>query len=126
MLLLVHPDDTHFTHRFPYRMYTSVTSAVAAGASLLFGRLQSSQHQWGKEPFLTLGASSYLAIALQFLVLPEGSSWNRWTLLLVYIFLGLGRSIYEGMYPTNWQPVFSLCCHSFLLELYPICLRHNS
>ena len=95
-------------------MYTSVTSAVAAGASLLFGRLQSSKHQWGKEPFLTLGASSYLAIALQFLALPDGSSWNRWTLLLVYIFLGLGRSIYEGMCPLSWYSSFFvfISCHS--------------
>jgi len=79
--------------------YTAITSTVAAVASLVFGRLQSSHGTWfhcGKEQVLTMGALSYLIISLQFLIFPDGSDWNRLTLLSVYTFLGVGRATYEG------------------------------
>ncbi len=79
-------------------LYTSVTSLVAAGASLLFGWLESthSRVHTGKAMVLTIGASSYLAIALQFLAYPDGSNWNKITLLSIYTLLGIGRATFEG------------------------------
>ncbi|KAL7525896.1 hypothetical protein ACHAXR_002984 [Thalassiosira sp. AJA248-18] len=79
-------------------LFTAVTSMVAAGASLLFGFLESSRGgvHYGKESVLTIGILSYLVIALYFLALPNGSDWNRATLLSVYSLLGIGRATYEG------------------------------
>lgn len=79
-------------------LYTAVTSTVAAGGSLLFGTLQSSDAivHVGKEPTMTAGASCYLIIACQFAVFPDGSTWTRTSLLMVYVLLGLGRATFEG------------------------------
>lgn len=83
-------------------LYTAVTSMVAALASLAFGRLLSSREgrprcgTFGKEGVLSVGASSYLAIASAFLAFPDGDDWNRATLLGVYVLLGVGRATYEG------------------------------
>mmetsp|Transcript_34553 Transcript_34553/g.56513 ORF Transcript_34553/g.56513 Transcript_34553/m.56513 type:complete len:241 (+) Transcript_34553:344-1066(+) len=78
---------------------TAITSMVAAVASLLFGRLQSSHGSrlhCGKELVLTIGALSYLVIVLQFIAFPNGSDWNRLTLIYIYTLLGVGRATYEG------------------------------
>ena len=90
--VLVDPNSTYVG------LYTAIISATAAGASLLFGRLQSSTNTYscGKEPILTIGALSYLLIALQFLAFPDGSNWTKITLINVYILLGIGRATYEG------------------------------
>ena len=83
-------------------LYTAVTSLVAALASFVFGRLQSSSSRsgghirCGKVVVLTIGALSYLVIAIQFLAFPGGKYWNRTTLLFLYILLGVGRATYEG------------------------------
>lgn len=79
-------------------LFTAVTSIVAAGASLLFGVLQSSRDRFhcGKGPVMTIGALSYLTIALQFVAFPDGSDWNSISLLAVYILLGVGRATFEG------------------------------
>jgi hypothetical protein len=82
-------------------LYTAITSLVAALASFVFGRLQSSSSQsgrirCGKVVVLTIGALSYLVIAIQFLAFPGGQNWNRTTLLFLYILLGVGRATYEG------------------------------
>ena len=79
-------------------LYTAITSSVAAVASLLFGILESSHNQLhcGKGLVLTIGASSYLIIAVQFLIFPDGDDWNRVTLLSIYTLLGVGRATYEG------------------------------
>ena len=91
--VLVDPNSTYVG------LYTAITSTVAAGASLLFGRLESihnSRFHCGKETVLTIGAISYFLIALQFLAFPDGSYWNRITLISIYVLLGIGRSTYEG------------------------------
>eukprot|EP00579_Thalassiosira_antarctica_P027833 CAMPEP_0202028392 /NCGR_PEP_ID=MMETSP0905-20130828/63426_1 /ASSEMBLY_ACC=CAM_ASM_000554 /TAXON_ID=420261 /ORGANISM="Thalassiosira antarctica, Strain CCMP982" /LENGTH=557 /DNA_ID=CAMNT_0048592097 /DNA_START=102 /DNA_END=1773 /DNA_ORIENTATION=+ len=80
-------------------LYTAITSMVAAVASLLFGRLQSSHGSrlhCGKELVLTIGALSYFVIALRFIAFPNGSDWNRLTLIYIYTLLGVGRATYEG------------------------------
>jgi len=79
-------------------LYTAITSMVAAGASLLFGKLEASHGRFhcGKETVLTIGALSYLSIAIQFLAFPDGTDWNRVTLLMIYMLLGVGRATYEG------------------------------
>lgn len=79
-------------------LYTAITSSVAAVLSLLFGKLESSHNHFhcGKEMVLTIGALSYLIIAMQFLVFPDGSNWTQVTLLSIYTLLGIGRATYEG------------------------------
>mmetsp|Transcript_25172 Transcript_25172/g.45357 ORF Transcript_25172/g.45357 Transcript_25172/m.45357 type:complete len:532 (+) Transcript_25172:44-1639(+) len=80
-------------------LYTAVTSTVAAVASLVFGRLESTHISClhcGKEVIMSIGASSYLVIALIFFAFPDGSNWNRASLLSVYILLGVGRATFEG------------------------------
>mmetsp|Transcript_23985 Transcript_23985/g.51771 ORF Transcript_23985/g.51771 Transcript_23985/m.51771 type:complete len:496 (-) Transcript_23985:262-1749(-) len=88
--------------------YTSTTSMVAAGASLLFGRLQSSHGRFhcGKGPVMTLGAFSYLIIALQFIAFPVDSGWSRMSLLFVYILLGVGRATFEGTLRATFADMF--------------------
>ena len=90
--VLSDPDSTYVG------LYTAMTSLVAAGASLIFGRLQSSSLRDGrprceKDAVLTIGASSYLLISLLFL---SPLHWDRATLLLIYTLLGVGRATYEG------------------------------
>jgi len=80
-------------------LFTSITSIVASVASLLFGILQSSSQTsflCGKGLIMTIGALSYLIIACQFVAFPDGNDWNRLSLLLVYVLLGVGRSTFEG------------------------------
>jgi len=101
-------------------MFTALSSSVAAVLSWAFGALDWISHSLvieqgdssirvicvkcliffepNKERILTLGAVSYLVIALLFLVFPSYVSWNFSSLLLVYILLGIGRSTYEGEY----------------------------
>jgi len=98
-------------------LYTAIISLVAAGASLFFGKLQSSHENvhCGKGVVLTIGALSYLSIAIQFLAFPDGSDWTRATLLMVYVLLGIGRATYEGtlravfadLFPNNKEGAFS-------------------
>ena len=59
-------------------LYTAVASMVAAGASLLFGILESSHGSvhLGKGLALSLGAMSYLVIGIRFIVAPDGDSWD--------------------------------------------------
>ncbi|KAL3816732.1 hypothetical protein ACHAXA_002218 [Cyclostephanos tholiformis] len=90
--VLSDPDSTYVG------LYTAMTSLVAAGASLIFGMLQSSSSRGGrsrceKDAVLTIGASSYLLISLLFL---SPLDWDRATLLLIYTLLGVGRATYEG------------------------------
>ena len=87
----------------PNSMYvglnTAMTSTIAAVSSLLFGRLESSHNRrfrMGNKWVLTVGTLSYLAIALQFIAFPDGSDWNRVTLLSTYTLFGVGRSTYEA------------------------------
>ncbi len=102
-------------------LFTAVTSLVAAAASFVFGRLQSSSSsqsgrsiRCGKGVVLTIGALSYLVIAIQFLAFPGGKHWNRTTLLFLYILLGIGRAAYEGtlravfadFFPNNEEGAF--------------------
>jgi MFS family permease len=99
-------------------MFTAVTSLVAAMLSWSFGILDWMSHTFISEPqssspkyrfikfvlrlqlskgvVLTLGAVSYLLIALLFLLFPSFSSWDFSSLMMVYILLGVGRSTYEG------------------------------
>lgn len=86
-------------------LYTSITSLVASGASLFFGRIQS-RLTYGKERVLTSGALAYLAIALQFLVFPDGNNWTAFTLMSSYILLGIGRATYEGTLRAVFADVF--------------------
>ena len=102
-------------------LFTAVTSLVAAAASFVFGRLQSSSSSQsgsctccGKVVVLTIGAVSYLVIAIQFLAFPGGKHWNRTTLLFLYFVLGIGRAAYEGtlravfadFFPNNEEGAF--------------------
>lgn len=89
-------------------LYSAVTSMVAAGASLLFGALESSHGRFhvGKRSVLTAGASSYLIVASLFLAIPTGSFWNRTTLLFVYSMLGIGRATWEGTFRAVFADFF--------------------
>ena len=105
-------------------VFTAVTSFVAAVLSWVFGTLEwltpSSTSELSspvptaesslvssfirlfqckalsKSFVLSMGAISYLIIALLFLLVPSFSSWSVPSLLLIYILLGIGRSTYEG------------------------------
>ena len=86
-------------------LYTSITSLVASGASLFFGRIQS-RFMHGKERVLTSGALAYLAISLQFIAFPDGNDWTAVTLMSSYILLGIGRATYEGTLRAVFADVF--------------------
>merc|ERR1712232_538893 len=89
-------------------LYTAITSMVAAVASLLFGRLESSHSRAhvGKGFVLTAGALSYMAVALVCLVFPNGNDWNYATLMLIYSLLGVGRATYEGTLRATFADLF--------------------
>lgn len=72
---------------------SSWVSTVAAGMSLVFGRVAP---RTGKGPILILGALCFGGVVLPFAVQPDATKYG-WTLLvLIYTLHGTGRATFEG------------------------------
>jgi MFS family permease len=74
-------------------LLVAIHGGVAAVCSLIFG-------QWsqriGKGPILILGALSFAAVAVPFLIQPNLQEWTWGLLIMVYAFQGMGRATFEG------------------------------
>uniref|UniRef100_A0A7S1ZZF6 Major facilitator superfamily (MFS) profile domain-containing protein n=1 Tax=Trieres chinensis TaxID=1514140 RepID=A0A7S1ZZF6_TRICV len=72
---------------------SSVTAIVAATMSLVFGKVA---HVFGKGTILAIGVLSFFLVAFPFILFPELENWGLISVLLIYIFQGVGRSTFEG------------------------------
>ena len=81
---------------------SSWVSAVAAGMSLVFGRLG----RLGKGPILLLGACCFLGVVFPFVVQPDASHYGWGLLILVYTFHGIGRATFEGTLKATFADYF--------------------
>lgn len=83
---------------------TSWVSAVAAGMSLLFGRLAP---HIGKGVILTIGALCFLGVVAPFLVQPDASYYGWASLIFVYTCHGIGRATFEGTLKATFADFFA-------------------
>jgi MFS family permease len=83
---------------------TSWVSAVAAGMSLVFGRLGPTL---GKGPILMLGAVCFFGVVFPFVVQPDASKYGWGLLILVYSFHGIGRATFEGTLKATFADYFA-------------------
>jgi MFS family permease len=82
---------------------SSWVSAVAAGMSLVFGRLGPTL---GKGPILILGAVCFFGVVFPFVVQPDASQYGWGLLILVYSFHGIGRATFEGTLKATFADYF--------------------
>jgi len=73
-------------------MLAAFSATFAAMFARCFGTLEVSI---GKGPLVVLGSVSFLLIPLSFFVLGCCSGWDWW-LLVLYVFQGIGRAVYES------------------------------
>jgi len=104
----------------------SMVSAVAASASLFFGKLTSNKngndngngngnnHTIGfggiigtKEAILCFGALCFGGVVLPFVVQPDAGAYGWTTLIVVYALHGLGRATFEGTLRSTFADYFS-------------------
>lgn len=71
----------------------AIHGLVAAGCSLLFGKLT---HYTGKGPILILGSLAFASVALPFLIQPDLTRWNWKHIIALYAIQGVGRATFEG------------------------------
>jgi len=83
---------------------SSWVSAVAAGMSLVFGRIAPTS---GKGPILLLGAACFFAVVFPFLVVPDANQYGWFMLVLVYTFHGVGRATFEGTLKATFADFFA-------------------
>jgi MFS family permease len=83
---------------------SSWVSAVAAGMSLVFGRLGPTL---GKGPILMLGAACFFGVVFPFVVQPDASQYGWGLLILVYSFHGVGRATFEGTLKATFADYFA-------------------
>jgi hypothetical protein len=89
---------------------SSWVSAVAAGMSLVFGRLGSSSTTatlGGKGPILILGAVCFFGVVFPFVIQPDASQYGWGLLILVYTFHGVGRATFEGTLKATFADYFA-------------------
>lgn len=85
-------------------IFNAWVSCVAAGMSLLFGKVS---NQYGKGPVLILGALCFFGVVFPFVVLPDTQQWGVPLLLLVYTFHGTGRATFEGTLKATFADYFA-------------------
>eukprot|EP00537_Pseudo-nitzschia_pungens_P009128 CAMPEP_0172380280 /NCGR_PEP_ID=MMETSP1060-20121228/70356_1 /TAXON_ID=37318 /ORGANISM="Pseudo-nitzschia pungens, Strain cf. cingulata" /LENGTH=593 /DNA_ID=CAMNT_0013108033 /DNA_START=295 /DNA_END=2076 /DNA_ORIENTATION=- len=106
----------------------SMVSAVAASASLFFGKLTSNKNGDGngngngngnnhtigfggiigtKEAILCFGALCFGGVVLPFVVQPDAGAYGWTTLIVVYALHGLGRATFEGTLRSTFADYFS-------------------
>jgi MFS family permease len=83
---------------------SSWVSAVAAGMSLLFGRLAPTI---GKGPILVLGSLCFFGVAFPFIVQPDATRYGWGLLIMVYTLHGTGRATFEGTLKATFADYFS-------------------
>jgi MFS family permease len=83
---------------------SSWVSAVAAGMSLIFGRLAPTI---GRGPILMLGAACFLGVVLPFVVQPNAEQYGWGLLVLVYTLHGTGRATFEGTLKATFADYFA-------------------
>lgn len=83
---------------------TSWVSAVAAGMSLIFGKIAPSS---GKGPILTLGALCFFGVVAPFLIQPDASRYGWASLIFVYTCHGIGRATFEGTLKATFADFFA-------------------
>jgi Major Facilitator Superfamily len=74
-------------------LFVAVHGTVAAISSLLFGHLAP---KIGNGPILSLGAVSFGAVAVPFLIQPNLEQWTWAMLLFIYSAEGVGRATFES------------------------------
>jgi MFS family permease len=82
---------------------SSWISAVAAGMSLVFGRLGS---KTGKGPILILGAMCFFGVVFPFVVQPNASQYSWPVLVAIYSLHGTGRATFEGTLKATFADFF--------------------
>ena len=82
---------------------SSLVSAVAAGTSLIFGRVSPIT---GKGPILILGAGCFFGVVFPFLVQPKATSYGWALLIVVYTLHGVGRATFEGTLKATFADYF--------------------
>lgn len=85
-------------------VFTSWTAAVAAGMSLLFGKVAPIT---GRTPILIGGAVSFFAVVFPFLVQPDAHQYSWEALLFVYTMQGVGRATFEGTLKATFADFFA-------------------
>jgi hypothetical protein len=83
---------------------SSWVSAVAAGMSLVFGRLGPTV---GKGPILIVGAVCFLGVVFPFVVQPDASQYGWGLLIMVYSLHGVGRATFEGTLKATFADYFA-------------------
>jgi MFS family permease len=84
---------------------SSWVSAVAAGMSLVFGRLAPSVG--GKGPILILGAICFFGVVFPFLIEPDAEKYGWSLLILVYTLHGVGRATFESTLKATFADYFA-------------------
>jgi MFS family permease len=82
----------------------SLTPAVAAAMSLLFGRVSPII---GRGPVLIFGACCFFGVVFPFLVEPQAQNWGWAALIMVYSIHGAGRATFEGTLKATFADYFS-------------------
>jgi MFS family permease len=82
----------------------SLTPAVAAAMSLLFGRVSPII---GRGPVLIFGACCFFGVVFPFLVEPQAQNWGWAALIMVYSLHGAGRATFEGTLKATFADYFS-------------------
>jgi MFS family permease len=85
-------------------VFTSWTAAVAAGMSLVFGKVAPIT---GRSPILIVGAMCFFGVVFPFLVQPDAHKYNWESLLFVYTMQGIGRATFEGTLKATFADFFS-------------------
>jgi MFS family permease len=92
-------------------------SAVAAGMSLIFGKLAL---KIGRGPILILGAMCFFGVAFPFVVQPDGSKYDWGLLIMIYSLHGVGRATFEGTLKATFADYFSYekegACANIILQ----------
>jgi hypothetical protein len=83
---------------------SSWVSGVAAGMSLLFGRVSPII---GKGPILILGSICFFGVVLPFVIQPDISHYGWTILIVIYTLHGTGRATFEGTLKATFADYFS-------------------
>jgi MFS family permease len=82
---------------------SSWVSAVAAGMSLVFGKLAP---KIGKGPILMLGAMCFFGVVFPFVLQPDATKYGWGLLIMVYSLHGIGRATFEGTLKATFADYF--------------------
>jgi len=84
-------------------IFSAWVSVVAAGASVVFGRISPTV---GKDVVLIVGALCFLGVVLPFVVVPDAGAYGWTSLFAVYSLQGVGRATFEGTLKARFADFF--------------------